>query len=357
MGGKILLLLAIGMLIHGCTSEQTLTNQSNLSNRTNVTEPPVQDCTGPVCGSDGITYGTDCDAGIANVSIAYNGTCMVEENCTDSDAGVDPAKKGVVAKGNVSHEDYCLDSSQLMEYACLDNDITSATLLCADGDECRDGACVQKNETPQVKEGCHGPIQADVMRQETVEFNGTNHTDYCVEFDVVKDYYCSDNKVVSINNECPPGYGCSEGHCNQLHMECTDSDNGRNVSVRGRTLVTKGLLTLFNQWDSCIDEGLLREHSCAGNGSAISEDIECGSGFQCVSDRCIKSQCSETDGGKNYYKKGTVTFDDKEYEDWCVNGHEVREYFCYGNDVDSEDHDCGPGYICDNDRCVEGYRD
>ncbi len=38
--------------------------------------------------------------------------------------------------------------------------------------------------------------------------------------------------------------------------------------------------------------------------------------------------CTDSDGGKNYYEKGTVTVDGTSYTDYCVNNYTLKEYFC-----------------------------
>lgn len=353
MRGIVLIILALGFVALGCVGEQPEMNYSNVSDNVTVDEPPIYNCTGPVCGADGNTYHTDCDAMDANITILHTGTCEVEENCTDSDGDVEPAVRGTVSKGNESHTDYCLDAEQLIEYSCLDNSITMVTVMCGEDEECKDGECITKPE-PNITIGCTGPIEPDIYIMESVTANGSTYTDTCIEFKTVKDYYCRDNELLSLNHECPPGYGCQEGRCLVFYMECAETDAGNDTLVRGKTTSTKGLLTIFSKWDECIDEGLIEEHYCLENGSAMTEEILCGSGFKCVSDRCVKSKCDETDDGLDIYDAGVTTVDDVEYEDDCRSDYELREYYCYGDDVESVDKNCGKDHICNRGQCVEG---
>jgi len=279
---------------------------------------------------------------------------MVEENCTDSDGGTEPAVQGTASKGNESHTDYCLDSEQLMEYSCLDNSITMVTVICGEGEECDQGACVSKPEPEPNITGCTGPIEANIYLRESVTANGSVYEDTCIEFKVVKDYYCRDNKLESLNNECPPGYGCQEGRCEVFSMECGETDDGNDTLARGKTTVSKGLLIIFDKWDECVDEGMIIEHYCLENGSAATEELLCGSGLKCVSDRCVRSKCNDTDGGFNIYEEGVVTVNGEEYEDDCRGRDEVKEYYCYGDEMKSDDKLCGTGYICNHGKCVEG---
>lgn len=321
----------------------------NISNETPA--PPPRNCTGPVCGSDGNNYATDCNALDAGVAVLYRGECIVEENCTDTDGGVDQNTAGTASKGNETHSDYCLDADQLIEYTCLSNAITLTTISCGEGKECRDGLCFEL-PTPEVPSGCNGPVADDIYKKEQVSLNGSVYSDVCVDFKTVKDYYCEDNSLKSINHECPPGYGCSDGQCNPLSYECTETDGGNDSSVRGKTTVTRGLFISFDKWDECIDDGLLTEYYCLLNGTAASQDIECPSGKKCDNGRCIRSDCSETDDGLDIYEVGTTELGASESTDECLNDEEITEYYCYGDDIRSKTKDCGTGYRCDDGECV-----
>jgi hypothetical protein len=139
-------------------------------------------------------------------------------------------------------------------------------------------------------------------------------------------------------------------------MECNETDAGNDTSVRGRTTVIKGLLMTFDEEDECIDEGMLKEYYCLPDNTAAGEEMPCPSGTKCLSGRCVESDCSDTDGGLNIYKKGVAEDAADSYEDYCLNSHVMREYFCYGDDARSDLVDCGEGYICNEDTqtCIEG---
>ncbi|MDD5172461.1 MAG: hypothetical protein PHF60_05505 [Candidatus ainarchaeum sp.] len=355
---RFLLLIIAGLVLAaGCLGPeqpQNQTNGTNITNETNVTPEPV--CAGPVCGSDGVTYDTDCIAQYANVSIIHEGACV--ENCTDSDGGAQPDVAGAVIKGEDTFYDYCIDEQQLAEYICTDNEPEMATINCGEDKECSRDRCVKKppGPPPNVTLECVGPSEADILVNESVSYNNSIYVDYCIEFDVVKDYFCKDNKLDAINHECPSGYGCQFGRCEKQYLKCTDSDGGNDTSKRGRIIVTKGIDTMSDKWDECIDTVTLREYYCAEDNSSASQDIDCGSGFKCFEDRCVKSECSETDGGLNIYKKGTTTAGEEEFTDECVDFEEIREYYCYGDEIRFKVEHCGPGYICNMEsyRCVEG---
>ena len=64
--------------------------------------------------------------------------------------------------------------------------------------------------------------------------------------------------------------------------------------------------------------------------------------------------CTDTDGGKYYYKKGQVTNSSGTYPDVCLGRDILREYYCDGNTAKSVLHRCGGMVlpeICVNGAC------
>lgn len=376
MRGIALSILAIGLLVFGCV--ELPPPGTNMTNGTQ--QYPDSGCSGPVCGADGVTYGTDCDAAEAGTAVAYQGECAEQAPCEDSDGGINAGVFGTATKGNESKADYCYDFGLLVENFCRDGNIQYMGIKCVSGKVCRDGMCVldeaanltnetaPANETPPETETapqdepetanytgakCVGPATTDPYKKETTAFNGLDYADVCVDYKIVKEYYCRNDSLESVNNECPGGDSCNMGVCTPVLSVCDDSDGGNDTIVKGSITVSKGIYTTFTGSDECIDEGRILEQICLDDGSYISQELLCGSGRKCVGARCVRSECSETDDGIDLFHAGEATYDEESYRDDCYDENRVKEYFCYGDGVDSVTEYCPDDYHCSGDRCVE----
>jgi|GEM_PF-1749417 len=62
--------------------------------------------------------------------------------------------------------------------------------------------------------------------------------------------------------------------------------------------------------------------------------------------------CIDSDGGKSYQVKGTVTVGAQTFDDSCASPATLLEYFCEASIQQVEQHDCGDGFKCSAGRCV-----
>lgn len=160
--------------------------------------------------------------------------------------------------------------------------------------------------------------------------SSSTYPDYCNGNSTVTEYYCtspnSTNNAASLVVNCT--YGCSNGRCNT----CTPNCAGKQ----------------------CGDNG------CGGSCGT------CYPGQICTGNVCVNQTtptCSDTDGGRNFLVRGTVsgilqTGLPYNLTDYCTSGTHILEYLCSGSTPQSYLVGCsapagvGPGYICQNGACV-----
>ncbi|MCX8200162.1 MAG: Kazal-type serine protease inhibitor family protein [Candidatus Micrarchaeota archaeon] len=66
---------------------------------------------------------------------------------------------------------------------------------------------------------------------------------------------------------------------------------------------------------------------------------------------CKAAGCTDTDNGKNLFDAGKAIYKGIEYKDMC-SGNSIKEFYCAGGGVKSEDTACPEGYYCKNGACV-----
>jgi hypothetical protein len=324
------------------------------------------------------------------------------QKCIDSDNGTDITVAGSVYDGNSTNYDNCKDVENVSEYICLNNKPQTVMVSCEKGYKCIQGICVKsndtanqstplqnetkqnkstgdisnttynqnttiinqtttnvtKNQTNQSKytSTCKGPTKADFFKKNSTEFEGKTYTDECITISTLKDYYCANGKVTSENHDCAPEYECKFGACNPVTINCTDKDNGNDTETMAQIIVIKSITKITDEFDSCFDAGAVKEWYCDENGSAQYTMIECGSGKKCFDGRCVRSICTETDGGFNIYLNGTVTkrgeSTTESDSDTCPSSDSVREYYCYGDTYLTKIVQCPTNTTCKEGACT-----
>ncbi|VVB78284.1 Uncharacterised protein [uncultured archaeon] len=164
---------------------------------------------------------------------------------------------------------------------------------------------------------------------------------------------------------CPNG--CSNGACiNQtIITTCTDSDNGLNYYVKGKTLTKTNGIEKINE-DNCgvyIDNinhpNMLSEWYCTDKNTAYHYEYECSNG--CSNGACIKEPyCTDSDNGKKFYELGTVCTNERCINDTCGSPYDnsnksseeyLTEYYCENNQAGYRVATCGSG--CNNGVCTK----
>ncbi|MBM3229000.1 hypothetical protein FJZ26_01085 [Candidatus Parvarchaeota archaeon] len=167
-------------------------------------------------------------------------------------------------------------------------------------------------------------------------------------------------------------------------IDCTDSDNGLDYSTRGRgTGIYSGgspdSPVIYGQepnpstakpspyaysvyYDYCATGTQLNEAFCK-DGKLEAMGYNCPYG--CSNGVCKSAPqtvCTDTDGGVNYYTKGTTSGIDGNRvpatdTDSCIDSTNLIEWFCSGSYRTNTNYACPSGYTCSNGACVQSGSD
>jgi len=300
-----------------------------------------------------------------------NGACIEgtpeEKNtiCTDTDSGKIIDTKGTVTNtAGAKAEDTCLDDSKVTEYYCNpDGTFAGQDLSCPSGNYCEDGACKEGQAPPITSLTCTDSDGGkDVYTKGTATNTaGGKGEDSCIGTSKVAEYYCNpDGTYAEEDKSCPSGYQCSSGACveseepPQPSLTCSDTDGGKTYNTKGTASNSAG----GSGTDTCSGTSVLTEYYCNPDGTYASIDHNCGSGYECSNGACSQAQnappsepaCTDTDNGKNYNLKGTVTNKwGGRAEDVC-SGKVLTEAFCNADGTfGQQDYTC-PN-TCSNGAC------
>lgn len=185
----------------------------------------------------------------------------------------------------------------------------------------------------------------DIFSAASATDQSGTYDDECVNALTVEERFCEGGSAASKEIPCPAGYECAEGACGPV--QCIDSDGGEKPDVKG-TVTVAGK----DQADSCADKLTVKEYYCDGS-QAVSKEMKCAAGKECVSGACVEAQCADSDKGKNTSVAGTATKGGESSADSCYDTRSVTEYYCENGDIKSQKIACGPGFECQKGKCVE----
>jgi hypothetical protein len=335
------------------------------------------------------------------------GYCLSQGICIETDNGNDPYVKGVISGDNSdalklagfgasasgNQQDFCANSTTLVEYFCGMGKVNKAEVGCEYG--CSGGKCNPKN----APEGCT-PIgsackainaagdtdcckgmacKAGYCQPQNATLSGctetdggndpsnfgyltpklnTTYADYCLNATALREYYCKSGKDAYNDTLCQ--YGCAAlGHCRKASdVPCYDSDGGVNLSVKGTATGYCPLTGETTVTDYCESNYYLHEYACEDGfikgDTYIAPNCYDGKKYK-NADEVLAAQaatiiivknvtlptapivilptCSDSDGGKNFTVKGIVKASDgKNYTDSCARDSlTLTEYFCNEN--------------------------
>ena len=183
-------------------------------------------------------------------------------------------------------------------------------------------------------------------------YNGV-FQDNCTGPASLLEYYCDNGFVRPVLHNCPEG--CNNGECRAHNPNtitftntCTDSDGGRDYSV-------KGMLGNGNE-DVCLSRVRLREWYCKGK---TPKSVIYNCEYGCENGACRGSAtttttttlspwiqtmavsrvrttsttlgCVDSDGGEVFEVKGVVALDGFKQDDDCIGYKKLREWYCERN--------------------------
>ena len=102
-----------------------------------------------------------------------------------------------------------------------------------------------------------------------------------------------------------------KGYEPPITKKCVDSD-GLNLGVKGTCTEPNG----DKKEDLCDSTSVVIEQFCDDSNNCLVRKYDCPSSYECKDGACVKGEryepgrkeCTETDGGVNYYEKGTIRY-------------------------------------------------
>ncbi|MGV8169410.1 MAG: hypothetical protein ACP5N3_05120, partial [Candidatus Nanoarchaeia archaeon] len=147
-------------------------------------------------------------------------------------------------------------------------------------------------------------------------------------------------------------------------LSCVDSEptdtapyTSKVSTVTATYKIGTGPVQTISRTDIC-DGAKVTEYICRNSTFPQVFNITCSNGQSCAGGVCPAGQnpaCSDTDGGKNYSARGTVTAAGYTYSmnDSCADANTLREWYCDSSNLPkSEVHDCP--YTCTAGACSGG---
>jgi len=236
--------------------------------------------------------------------------------CTDSDGGKNYYEKGTVTVDGTSYTDYCLDENRLIEYYCSNNQMRFDTYACPYG--CENGAC--KKVQPKIT---------------VVSPNGGEEWEIGKTYEIRWESQGVDYVNIYLEDWGNVGAG---GPFSWQIASRVNANLGKYSWKVGQYLYTSPEITPGDTYKIFIEsiDGSTKDRS--DNYFRIAKTIT----------------CTDSDGGKNYYQRGTARLGSVTRTDYCKDANTVAEYWCSG--MGGVEWIAGPEYYqcpygCENGAC------
>ena len=340
--------------LYGCTGIKANPTQSTTTASTTVTQTNCTDYFDKVCPFNcTINSDADCCANKGRywLKTSWNYACYDTNYGPGCIAGqmCNPIPDGCCPNWCFSVSDYdcCIQAGKCWtngQCSICTNSATTTTPKTASSTNATTTAAKTSTSTVSCVDS-DGGINEYIYGKVTENIYASYY-DTC-EGNQLKEWYCLPSGKSYQYVNCPAG--CADGVCKKTtgndsttNVVCNDSDKGKNYYVYGGVMHGDGNLT---NYDVCIDNNTLKENFC-DNGYYNYEFHTCPRGCQnnsCISENIYgtptsptstiasttSNNCIDSDGGKNYYSKGTgsgwntdtewASFSDTCYKDSLTN--------------------------------------
>lgn len=204
-------------------------------------------------------------------------TTTIEDDCVDTDGGMEQFQKGTVYYNSGVFYDRCQGNSTLIEYLCsADHQVETRTITCL---YCEDGACVQFEDRGNDCKESDNYVDFETKGY-LIDKKGRLLVDTC-SVNSLTEYYCDTYGFYATRSKlCDK---CENGVCvpdTTVEARCEETDNGVDYYTRG--IVTD--LNGRTGEDNCQDR-TLEEYYCGAFGYLEKTYKLCN---QCVEGACLE---------------------------------------------------------------------
>ena len=168
----------------------------------------------------------------------------------------------------------------------------------------------------------------------------------CNDSDCNSDPYCQEEPLEFLIEQVQCVFSNNNQTTNSIQHNCY-AENG-NLMVQ-----CSGLNNCFVNVSGENGTKISWSGSCSGGGETLIDGVDESINFDCSTNSPGLKECYDSDGGINYYTKGTLSIDNQKIGiDQCLNSTKgtLMEYFCYSNSTQNYVfYDCL--YGCSNGAC------
>ena len=317
--------------------------------RKGTAEKPLHECNGGNqidwgCVEGGIakTATTDCGAMGCDPT---SGLCK-ENPCNDHNSYNDIYSSGYVDKTGEDRKTDSCTSGKLTYYYCRDDGkVGHADKSCTcNGDG---SACAAPTSCKKYDKGGSEVTSKNYNGQEKVVTNDETLWDYCKDDGkTVVELWCSTTGITYEEHLCASGI-CEKGACKT--GDCTEELNSGDDIYTGETVHYTDAGADQSRTDVCDPiSKILTKYSCKADGSLNSKTVHCTAGCSLDGKACLPTTCADSDEpgattdvfGMKYDVQGTVTTQDTSQTDVCLDGKDLKEYYCDHLKMKSTVHTC-----------------